>query len=171
MAGKTSVDVYTNKFYGAVTESAASTLTFAEIPTNVSVFEKQAWVLSRLEWYLRSSDYDYLISVADGINLALTNSNSMTSLALNNPGVIDTMRVGIKFATAVGFEFVSAPIIRDFSGLPGGGVIIAPRPLYVAIQGVSIASACYAEVRGYFTTKTLSGDEYLELVDFYRIVS
>jgi hypothetical protein len=41
----------------------------------------------------------------------------------------------------------------------------------VAIEGTSLASAGTAQVRGYFLQKQLKADEYLELVDFYRIVS
>lgn len=164
-------DRYANKFYGKVTESAANTLTFDEIPTNVNVFSKEAWVLHRLDWYMRSADLNLLISEADYINMALTSSNSIASIALDNPSVIDLFRMGVMFKTAVGVMFHPNPHTRDFSHLPGGGVIIAPRPLYIAIQGVSIAAVAEVEVRGYFSRLEMDADEYLELIDFYRIVS
>jgi len=70
----------------------------------------------------------------------------------------------------VGQGLHQLPFVRDFSGLPGGGLIIAPRPLFVAVKGNSLATAVTASLRAYFTVINLSADEYLELVDFYRIV-
>lgn len=164
-------DKYSNKFYGTCTETAANTLTFAEIQTNVNIFDKVAWVLARLEWYLPPATRALFAATDDIITCALTSSNTISSLGLDSPSVIDLFEFAGILSTAVGFETMMSPIVRDFSTLPGGGIIMAPRPLYVALKGTSVASAATARVRGYFTMKELSADEYLELVDFYRIVS
>lgn len=164
-------DKYANKVYGAVTESGANTLTFAEIKTNVDVFSKAAWVLHRLEYFLRAADLDLIVGNLDTIMLALTSSDKLTTIDQSTAGVIDLFELGGHFATSVGFAYRDNPVIRDFSGLPGGGIIIAPRPLYVAVKGTSLASAVGpVTLRGYFTQLQLNADEYLELVDFYRIV-
>jgi len=165
-----SKDKYANKFYGKVTESAANTLTFAEIQTNVSVFDKMAWVLHRLEFYIPKASFDLVTNTADVLDVALTGSENISSLELDNPAVIDRFHLFMKEATSVGFQFFQQPIIRDFNNMPGGGLIVSPRPLFLAAEGVSLASPATVEVRGYFTTVALSADEYLELVDFYRIV-
>lgn len=165
-----SKDKFANKLYGACVESAANTLTFKEIQTNVDIFSKQAWILHRLEWYLSGTQVDKILQAADWISAALTSSDKLTSLDLSSPGVIDLMELGIHSLTAVGYQFTQKPFVRDFSNLPGGGLIISPRPLYVAVKGESLASAVTVAVRGYFTALTLTADEYLELVDFYRIV-
>lgn len=164
------VDKFANKFYGTVVESAANTLTFAEIPTNVDVFSKKAWILHKLEWYEKPADRGLIVNSDDAIRIALTSSNKMTDLALDDAGVIDLLELNAIPYTAVGVEIYDQPHIRDFTALPGGGLIIAPRPLYIAVQGVSIAAVATASVRGYFTALDLNADEYLELVDFYRIV-
>lgn len=163
-------DAYANKFYGTVTESGASTLTFAEIPTNVDVFTKRAWILHRLEWYTNPDNRSLLLASDDAIKIALTSSDKLTALGLDTAGVIDLLELDVVFKTAVGIAPFEQPLKRDFTELPGGGLIIAPRPLYIAVQGVSIAAAVTASVRGYFTSVDLSADEYIELVDFYRIV-
>lgn len=169
MAGKK--DIYSNKFYGTATESAANTLTFAEIQTNVNVFSKEAWTLQRLEWYIPTGTRGLVVDSADLFQCALVSSNKISTLDLSDPTVIDLMELGRTWLTAVGVETFDQPIVRDFSNLPGGGLIIAPRPLFVAVQGTSLATPGTGAVRGYFTKATLSADEYLELVDFYRIVS
>ena len=163
-------DKFANKMYGTVTESAANTLTYAEIKTNVSVFDKAAWILHRLEWYLAATEIDKLLGLGDSITMALTSSSTPAALALADSAVIDLCTLNHKDLTAVGFSDYTTPFIRDFSNLPGGGLIIAPRPLYLAAKGVSLASAVTVQLRGYFTIMNLSADEYIELVDFYRIV-
>lgn len=163
-------DLFSNKGYGAVVESAANTLTFSEIQTNVSIFEKVAWVLHRIEWYITQATYGLLADGADHLEMALVASANITDLGLDVPAVIDVLDLMRFQASGVGFTFDTMPKIRDFSSLPGGGLIIAPRPLYLAIKGTSLASAGSSECRFYFTQKTLSAEEYLELIDFYRIV-
>lgn len=156
--------------YGYSTESAANTLTFREVQTNVSVFDKAAFVLHRLEWYIDATTFNLIVASDDTFRMALTSSQNITTLGLDNPAVIDLEELQGKVSSAVGFQYRDAPLIRDFSSLPGGGLIIAPRPLFIAVQGVSLASAGTAKLRAYFTIKNLSAEEYLELVDFYRIV-
>jgi len=168
MAKKT--DLFANKFYGSVVESAANTLTFAEIQTNVDVFSKKAWVLHKLEWYFGPTGFNYLDAADDVISAALVSSNKMDALTLDDAGVIDLLELNINFITGVGFSVLELPISRSFADMPGGGLIIAPRPLYLAVKGTSLAGAVTMSARGYFTAMDLNADEYLELVDFYRIV-
>ena len=166
-----SKDTFSNKFYGACTESGANTLSFSEIQTNVDVFSKAAWVLHRLEWYLPAATRALLVDNYDAITMALCSSDKASALELDDPSVIDLYTLEKSLATSVGYMYFQYPFIRDFGSLPGGGLIITPRPLYVGLKGTGLASASTGEVRGYFTKLELSADEYLELVDFYRIVS
>lgn len=163
-------DEFSNKAYGTVTESAANTLTFSEVRTNISIFEKVAWVIHRIEWHLTQATYGLLADGSDNLNLALTGSDAIASLGLEIPAVIDLYNVFRVHASGVGFAFNTMPLVRDLSSLPGGGLIVAPRPLFVAIHGESLLSAATAEVRFYFTQRALAADEYLDLIDFYRIV-
>lgn len=145
--------------------SGANTLTFSEIQTNTNVFDKTAWVISRIEWFFSQATRALMLAADDTLTCALTFSQGLTSLALSNPAVIDL------FQYEYGFQCLSMPIIRDFSTFPGGGIIVAARPLFIAMTSTSIASAASSQVRFNFTMKELAADEYLELVDFYRIVS
>lgn len=164
-------DSFANKFYGSVTESAANTLTFSEIQTNISVMDKVAWVIHRLEWYLTPAQIALIADDQDAIQMALVSSQQITALGLDNPAVIDMQQISKGQATAVGYTIRTIPFTRGFESLPGGGLIIAPRPLFIAIKGTGLASAGGVSVRGYYTARELKADEYLELVDYYRIVS
>jgi len=163
-------DKFANKFYGVVVESAANTLTFKEIPTNVDVFSKTAWCLHRLEWYIPPATVALLIGAGDSISCALTSSDKLTTLGLDNAGVVDLFTKTITVLSVADHSFHVGPECRDFSTLPGGGLIIAPRPLYLACKSESLAAASTVHCRGFFTQIQLNADEYLELVDFYRIV-
>lgn len=163
-------DIYSNKAYGSVLESAANTLTFAEIRTNVNVFSKIAWIVNRVEWYVNVATVGLILAGADGLLMALTASDNIPDLGLDNPSVIDLNQWSLFLVTS-GMEMINMPLIRDFSALPGGGLIIAPRPLFVAVQGISLATPATVECRISFRQIEMSAVEYLELIDFYRIVS
>lgn len=163
-------DKYANKFFGIAVESAANTLTFAEIQTNVDVFSKKAWILHRLEWYFKAVAISAIDAADDVIQAALCSSNKSASLGLDDASVIDLFEICQSFNDATSFQLFVNPVQRDFTNLPGGGLIIAPRPLYLAVKGTSMANALTVYCRGYFTAIDLNADEYLELVDFYRIV-
>lgn len=164
--------VFANKAYGSVTQTGANALTFSEISTNVNVFSKEAWILHRIEYYLPWAAQALLAGSADIIQIALTMTNSISTLDLSTAGVIDLWEIMRRDAgTPANAVFHENPYIRDFTTMPGGGIIIAPRPLYIACDSDSIASAATVNMRFYFERIELQADEYLELVDFYRIVS
>ena len=168
----TGSDRYANKAYGAVTMSAANTLTFAEIPTNVNIMDKTAWVLHRLEWFIPAGSMAEMGAIGEGLNVALTMSSSVTSLALNSAAIIDSLQffaVAILAGTSASHQ--QFPVIRDFTGMPGGGLIIAPRPLFVAMVSNGAAGACSCQCRLYYTQITMSSEDYLDLIDFYRIIA
>lgn len=171
MPEKTVTDKFANKFYGAVTESAANTLTFEEIQTHQEVFAKRAWIIHRLEWYMSVASINFLDATGDKFQAALVSTNQVTELDLSNAGVIDLYELQFKYSTAVGYDFHPMPIVRDFTELPGGGLIVAPRPLFLALKGTGASAAGTVACRGYFTQIDLSPADYLDLVDFYRIVS
>ncbi|MBA7586008.1 hypothetical protein ES708_28004 [subsurface metagenome] len=62
------------------------------------------------------------------------------------------------------------PIERDFSDLPGKGVIITPKPLYVAVKALGFVAPAVVSCRIYYTVLELAADEFWELVQASRIV-
>jgi len=164
-------DTFCNKFYATVTESVVNTLTFKEIMTNVSIFDKAAWIVQRLEWYFDVASVAQLTTAAKLIQVALTATDKTTSLGLDNPSVIDNFQLSVLYQSAVGQQLYSMPFTRDFTNLSGGGLIIAPRPLFIGLKGTGLATAAVCSLRGYFTSLSLTSDNYFELIDFYRIVS
>lgn len=165
MAKATIRDSFANVGYASVVETAANTLTFAEIQTNVSVFEKTAWVLHRIEWYLLAATKALLVAADDLFTMGLTASRSLTALGLNESTVIDLLTF------QYGDQVMGQPLIRDFSNLPGGGKIIPARPLFCALKGTSVAAAGSVNCRFLFTMREVTPEDYYNLLDFYRIVT
>jgi len=168
----TRADVYANSFYQTVTEPSANTLTFAEVNFNINIHETMGIILHKLEYFDTGVSYEGLSAQSDAVKMALTTSNTITSLDLSQPTVIDLLIVApFTFGTPASAHLIYHPVIRDFTSLPGGGLILYPKPLYVAIQGVSLAGARTVQVRGKFSYIQLTGVEAFELIDQARLVT
>jgi hypothetical protein len=174
MAGKKSVggvsDQFSNIVYQTIDESAANTLTFQQIQTGYGSLDKKGWLISRIEWYLPLATLNQLGQAADLIQVALTTSNLVSSLTLQDASLIDLMELGIIVWTAVGVSPVYKPLIRDFSNLPGGGRIVLPYPLYLAVKGTDLGGAISAACRIFFTEIDLDEAGWMELVQQTRLL-
>jgi len=161
-------DKFVNTAYALAQESAANTLTFQEIQTGMSVFEKVAWVIHAIEYHIPASSVGLLIDAADSIDVALTVSNTMTQISPQIAAVVDTIQFGPGL-TATRVDWIS-PKIHDFTTWPGGGLIIPGKPVYAAIKSGSLASAAQVDLRIRFTYRPLKAEEYWELVEASRII-
>lgn len=170
------MDKFANRFCVQATEAIAGTIKFFEVPTYVDAFSHKAFLMHRLEYLVSITDTAALVGAGDMIACALCSANNITSIIgsinyLAEPGLIDLMQLQFELrGAAASFQMREAPIMHDFTQLPGGGILVPARGLYVAIQGASLAAACQCVVRGWFTQVELKADEYLELVDAYRII-
>lgn len=164
-------DIYSNMATIEVTESAANTLTFKKLETGISLFEKLAWVIHRIEYWIDQTATIFNTN-EDYILVALTSSDQITSITAKNAAVIDEAWITrVDIGTAATAHFIVRPFIRDFSTLPGQGLIIPPNPLYLCAKGTGLASATTSYCRIYYTTHELSADEYWELVESRRLIS
>lgn len=176
MPGKASV---TDRFANMATinniESAANTLTFKKLETSFGTFEKVAWIIHRIEYYLNSPSTAWN-GTDDTLTVALTVSNSIASLitgaAITDPAIIDQVAFGrFDWGAAASGIMVEKPFVHDFTSMPSGGLIIPPAPLYGAIQGSGMASVGLCTQRIYYTIKQLATDEYWELVEARRLLT
>lgn len=169
MPQKSTGDKYVNQAVIEATESAANTLTFKKLETGISLFEKVAWLIERVEYFF--SDYG-LLGTTDSVTFALTTTDQMASLSLKNAAVIDYMNIldlndG---APATSFRIIQ-PTTKDFSQMSGGGLLVPPNPFYLGIVGVGLASPATVTAKIFYTTVQLTPDEYWELVESRRIIS
>lgn len=162
-------DVYSNVIKKAVTMSAANTLTFEEIEIGLNLFDKVGLVIHRVAYEVGRASYLLLEGEGDDIAMAITLSNSVSSISPTERSTVDYERYqSIAYGTPANAETKKMPEIHDLSGLPGGGLLIPPKPLYLAMTSTSLASACTGTVNIYFTIKQLKDADYFELLETFR---
>lgn len=171
MAGKGKADSYANFAAIKVVESAANTQTSAKFAFPFSIMDKMALVISRLEYWL--STPDKLDTTGDYVYLALTAAATITDIsAQNDPLIIDNyLYLRRDLGTAATGIIFQQPTIKDFSDLPGGGLLVAPSPLYAMAQGSGCSAANVAWFKMFYTYIELASDEYWQLVESRRIIS
>jgi len=161
-AKKMKGDLFANKAFGQVTESAAGTLTFSAINMAVGLFQGIAMVIHRILWVPTTASIREVVAVTDSLLMALTTSNRLSSIStVAEPAIIAQKRyVGIG-ATV---QPVELPFISDFTNLPSGGKLIPANPLFVGVESGGFAAVANISVELEFTFVTLSDRDYLEII-------
>jgi len=155
------VDQFVNRALASVLSSAADTLTFEQLRFAVGVFQGVALVVHRIEWYPTSTAIRELAAATDSLKLALVTNDNLAQIDPTDQDVIANVQI-IGIATNV--EPFQLPLINDFADVPGGGLIIPANPLFLAIQTGGAAAASRVHAIIYYTFKTLSDKDYIELV-------
>jgi len=168
-------DVYANRFNVHLSETIAGTARFVEVPTYANAFSKEAFVIHKLEYAFSQTDLDSLVANQDGLVACLSTANHMSSIAIGaafpEPGIIDMVQIMANLRGAAATLFLrDAVVTHDLSTLPGGGIIVPARPLFVGVQGIGLGAAVTVDVRGWFTKVDLKDQEFIELVDAYRLI-
>ena len=164
-------DVFPNKAVIYCEESAVNTLTYVQLATNISTFEKVAWIIHRIEYKLSDTTLYEFTAETDKLSMAVTRTEVADALEVNKPEIIDMVMFAIQnYGTPANAEMVMRPYVRDFSTLPGGGLITPASPLYGAIHGAGLAAVGAAWITIYYTLKHLKTEEYWELLEATRLV-
>lgn len=162
-------DLYVNMLQQYVACSAANTLTFAEIDIGLNIFDKIGLLVNRIEYYPSSTTTQELVAATDILDMCLVQSNQIATIRIDERAVIDHVQiVPVLVGAIVSFVQVELPYARDYANMPGGGLLIAPRPLYVAIDSTGFTGAANMFVRVYFTIKKLGDSDYFELLESRR---
>ena len=171
MAERKGSDQFANLAVITVTEAVAGTLAFKKLETGISLFEKLAWIIHRVEY-----EYDLnamqFNSTGDSMEMGFSTSDQIMTIASTNPAVVDRFRcMRADFgAAAASYQFTS-PFVKDFTNLPGGGIIIPPNPVYGFVKGTGLAAVAGFVLRMFYTNRPLAADEFWELVEARRIIS
>jgi len=154
----------------ALTESAANTQTSLAFAFPFSVMDKMALNICRIEYWL---DGGQLNSTGDWVCAAISTGKPLASiLDQTDPGLLDSHRIMRRdFGAAASGFLETVPFVKDFSNMPGGGILCAPSPLYAVVQSFGAAAANSAIIKLFYTYMQLSTDEYWELVESRRIIS
>ena len=159
-------DKYSNIFQVTAVESAANTLTFGEINLGLTIFQKVAILINRIviDWSL-ALIVD-LAASTDSMSVGLVANDQVSSIALRDSSTIWKQQKMMKLlGTAANGAVINVVEEIDLSMLPGGGELIAPKPLYWAIHGTTLTDVFEVTIRFYFQVVELKDAEYLELLE------
>lgn len=164
-------DKYTNLAFAEAVEPSAAAIGFSQIQTGVGMFEKTAWLIARVEYFFNLNRMNLMLDESDTMQAGIVVSNKVSQFDQGDPAVVDQVLVGLrKFGTPANALLYQMPIVKNFSDLPGGGILISPSPLFVAVLGSSLAGPTGVHCRIYFTYISLTPSDYWELIEARRIV-
>lgn len=158
-------DKFANILNFSVTLSAANTLTFEEINIGLNLFDKVGLLVHRVKFGISSIE-DQLNEDNDAWQAGLTTSDQLSGLGLDQQAVIDMFsQTCHEYGTAGNMLVLDQTYQVDYSGFPGGGLLIAPKPLYLGLTTVGYSSAATMNGRLFFTVMKMSPSDYFELLE------
>lgn len=163
-------DKYANQGYVKLSPTL-NTLSFGELATFVSIFEKKAFLINRVEYFWNVPAMIEFDAETDNAAFGLSTSDTFDTAGLGVSQIFDYNMLLLNLqAAGVSGEVIWEPYVKDLSTLPGGGSLVPCRPIFLwcATSGFTVAGVL--EARIYFTVVDLKADEYWELVEATRLV-
>lgn len=162
---------YSQIGYLAVTESAANTLTFNGLSVFSNVLGQKGMIIHRADYAISSTTLGVLAASQDGFQVGLAGSDALTTIALDDPEVYDYVFLSRRdYGTAASALILQFPIKRDFTQLPGGGLLVPADRLYGYFEGVNLSNPGGVTIRFWYTIIDLSAADYLELAQSMRVL-
>lgn len=170
MASK-KADTFANVAAVYVLESAATTQTSKKFDFPFSIMDKMALIINRIEYWMEG--HSGMNTSLDRVIVALSAAANLVDInTQSDPLIIDSYKVmRLDIGTAASGLLVESPFIKDFSAMPGGGLLVAPNPLYAVIEGIDTSTAMAAWVKLFYTYIELGTDEYWQLVESRRVIT
>ena len=171
MAVKKASDRYSNLASIAVTEASAGVQASAKFAFPFSIMDKMGLLISRIEYWWEG--FGALNSSGDRCIAAIATASSLADISKqSDPQMIDSCQLAMSYyGTPATAQLFGQPFIKDFSDLPGGGILVAPNPLYALVQDIGAGSVMGVQIRMWYTYMEMSADEYWQLVESRRIIS
>lgn len=169
-------DIYANIGAILVEQSATDTLTFNELQTYISVFDKKALIINKIIYSIPLATWQELDAEADYIAFGISTANNAASQAIadlyNRADIVDYNHIyTLVSGTPADIERKFGQIEKDFSTMPGNGLLVPGRPLFGWMGSDGMSAAMTIAMRIFFTVKDVSTEEYWELVEATRVVN
>ena len=156
-------DEYANMVYKEVVESGTTTLTFSSIDMGLTILQKVALLITRIEYW---DTHTQMLADGDRVDFGLSASNSWVAATPGERSIITMERMVVNdHGTAANALLWEDPVSRDYTQMPGGGILIVPKPLYLWIYGTATAAPCRVQCRLFFLMIELKDAGYLELLE------
>lgn len=171
MAKGKATDKFANIAALLVNETVAGTTAYGKFAFPFSILDKVGLLINRIEYSF--SSLNQLDTSTDSVWAALIAANSIADITdITNPLIVDNTRLQrIDLGVAASGFFIQLPYIKDFSSMPGGGILVAPAPLSIAVKSDGAGGVMGVAVKVFYTYMELSTEEYWELVESRRIIT
>ena len=165
-------DRYANIATFNVTESAAGTLTFAELRTNAGIDASRrratAILVDEIDYFPNRATAALMTTAGDDQLFGLTISDGVTDLQdMSDSRILHSARITrVDWGTAGSAQFEYAPLVFQF--FPP--LITAERSIYLGLESAGLASASNLRARMYYRTVEITDGEFLEIAEVFRLV-
>jgi len=162
------MDQFPNFYRVALLTQVADTEQYTEWVTGYSIKDGYAFIIHKIKYRIAPLTRTLLNANNDQAIMGLVTNNTLTTptlIAGISDSILDTCVLYHKEASSVGFRHDEIDIIHDFSNEPGGGRIIAPKPLYLAISSVGAGNVIGGDMEIVYTMVKLSAEVYRELYE------
>ena len=166
-------DKYANIMTFDVTETAAGTVTFGEVVTNVGIDSSRkkgvAILVDQVNYFPSAAGLGQMTSAGDDILASLTISSGVTDLEdMADRRILDGFRMTrVDFGAAAAAQIFKVPVIHQF--FPP--LIFAERSIYLGVQSSGLASATRITARVLYRTVEINAEEFVEIAEVFRLVS
>lgn len=154
-----------------VLQSAANTLTFGSLNTNMGFLGRRdqalAMVVDEIQYSPVAGALNEMTTAGDLIELAITTSSQVTDLSdLTDQRILDFQRLHrVDGGATASFLVQETPFRKQF--FPP--LITAERTLFIAFDSVGLAGAQTCRARILFRVETLTAAELIELSEVFRL--
>lgn len=164
-------DIFSQRMYQSVTESAAGTMTEEQFNIQTWGFGRNdAMIIHEIQYDVSADEWNKIIAEADHLYFGVCTQNAASAPRGNDPTMLDRNEYGFRISgTPAVDEILNERVVKNFSTYPGGGILTIPSPLYVYVMGVSLASAVTIGCTLFFTMKSLKPAEFIELTQIMRM--
>lgn len=168
-----SYDQFPNFFTVNISTANAGVPVYTPWNTGYSIKDGFAFIIHKIIYKLTSSVIPDISGVSGNyVAMALATRTDLTADMLRNDGVneaiLDNWFLSLRWNSAIGLAFLEQEWVHDFTNEPGGGRIIAPKPVYAWMcaddggAGVLVAKGLMQVV---YTILKINNEQYRELYE------
>lgn len=161
-------DRFANIFTAEVVQTAANTLTFAELQFGITLRDRIAIAIDEVYFYVNTAALALMTTANDRMEFALSVSDQPTSLSdLSDRRILHATNINrIDMGTAASGMLIKMPLKESFAP----PMIVLPNRIYVGIQSAGLASVVTLQMRMHYRTVPISRDDQLiEVLESFQL--
>lgn len=166
-------DMFANIMTFDVTETAAGTLTFGSVETNVGIDSNRrtgvAVLIDQIDYFVHRGAATLLLDESDEITYGITISNGVTNMRdMSDRRILhsDSLFVHDVGTAASSHLWLAKQTNQFFPPL-----IMAERQIFLGVVSSSLASAAQVRARIYYRTTQITSEQFVEIAEVFRLVS